>query len=330
MRHPTRVSRLGMLAAGLGVGAALACTPWVASADSSTDLTDIDQLLRLLFDPTGADMQVSISGMDLFPTAGNTATAVSGTGDIAIAVGDGSNATSGEGLFGLLGGGIGDFVFADGTDSTAEAAVLGSGDFDVVVAEGTASNAQVGLGANLDSAIAVGTASHAQVAIGAQLDTAFADGDGSNADAGIGNNDLAAAFGASSATAGGGNQDFADAVGGGDADAQGYSTTALASGANTEALTNGISDSATVYGTNAEGQADGIGDIASVVNTGSAFDEAIAGGGAPLTSNLDIAEIFGTGSSALAGEGGSLDFAAVFGDMLNALATVDNFLIAIL
>jgi len=335
MRHAIRIGRLGMLAAGLGIGAALAWTPGVASADSSTglsptELADLDQVLRFLFDPTGADMQISISGMDLFPTEGNSATAVAGMGDIAIAVGDGSTAYSGTGLFGLFGGGFGDFVFADGTGSTAEAAVLGSGDFDFVWADGTASNAQVGLGANLDSAIAIGTASHAQVALGAQLDTALADGDSSYADAGIGNNDLAAAFAGSSATAGGGNQDFASAVGGGTASAEGYVTTAMANGANTDAVTNGISDTATVFGTNAESQAEGIGDMASVINTGSAFDSALAGGGAPLTSNLDLAEIFGTGSTAVAGEGGSLDFAAAFGDMLNAMATFDNFVIDIL
>jgi hypothetical protein len=335
MRHPTRIGRLGMLAAGLGIGAALACTPGVALADSSTGLTptelaDLDQLLRFLFDPTGADMQISIGGMDLFPTEGNTATAVASTGDIAIAIGDGSSAYSGDGLFGLLGGGTGDFVLADGTDSSAEAAVLGSGDLDFVVADGTASEAQAGLGANLSSAIADGTGSHAQVAIGAELDAALANGTSSYADAGIGSNDLAEAFAGSSATAGGGNQDFASAVGGGVANAGGFSTTASANGANTDAVTSGISDTASAYGTNAASQADGIDDVASVINTGSAFDEAIAGGGAPLTSNFDLAEIFGTGSTAVAGEGGSLDLAAVFGDMLNAMASFNYFVIDIL
>jgi hypothetical protein len=326
---------MGMLAAGLSVGAALACTPGIASADSSTglsptELADLDQVLRFLFDPTGADMQISIGGMDLFPTEGNTATAVAASGDIAVAIGNGSTAYSGDGLFGFLGGGIGDVVIADGTDSSAEAAVLGSGNLDFVWADGTASNAQVGLGANLSTAVAEGTGSHAQVALGAQLDAAFADGTGSYADAGIGNNDLAEAFGGSSATAGGGNQDFASAVNGGTASAEGYLTTASANGPGSDAVTSGISDTATVFGSNAEGQAEGIDDVASVINTGSAFDSALAGGGAPLTSNLDFAEILGTGSTAVAGEGGSLDFAAAFGDMLNAMATFDNFVIDIL
>lgn len=60
-------------------------------------------------------MQVSILGFDLFPTAGNTATATSNFGDIAIAIANGadSNAT----------GGIFDFAFADGTNSTAQVAM---------------------------------------------------------------------------------------------------------------------------------------------------------------------------------------------------------------
>src|SRR5260370_3641773 len=64
MTHATRIARLPGLAVGLGIGAALAATPGVASAD---------------------DFQISIDGMDLFPTAGNTATATSGMGDFAIA-----------------------------------------------------------------------------------------------------------------------------------------------------------------------------------------------------------------------------------------------------
>jgi len=83
----------GLLAVGLGIGAALSATPGVASADPSSDPW-IDQLLSGLSVPDPAatlDMQVSIDGTDLFPTAGNTATASSpaGMGDIAIAIGNG-------------------------------------------------------------------------------------------------------------------------------------------------------------------------------------------------------------------------------------------------
>ena len=57
------------------------------------------------------DMQISISGMDLFSTVDNTATANSGFGDIAIAIGNGANASA---------TGVGDLAFADGTDSSAD------------------------------------------------------------------------------------------------------------------------------------------------------------------------------------------------------------------
>jgi len=50
MRDVKRIGRLGVLAVGLGIGAAVASTG-TASAD---------------------DFQISIDGMDLFPTAGNT------------------------------------------------------------------------------------------------------------------------------------------------------------------------------------------------------------------------------------------------------------------
>ena len=107
----------GLLTVGLGIGAALAATQRVAAADSSTDwLSSIDQLLGGLSasaTTSSLDMQVSIDGTDLFPTAGNTATAASDSGDIAIAIGNGAEANAW--------GGTGDFAFADGVNSVAEA-----------------------------------------------------------------------------------------------------------------------------------------------------------------------------------------------------------------
>ena len=80
----------------------------------------------------------------------------------------------------------------------------------------------------------------------------------------------------------------------------------------------------------------GIGDLASVINTGSAFDQAIAGGsgiGGPIGYH-DLAWIFGTGSTAIAGSdlttAGNFDDAVVFGDLLNAMATGKDFLIELL
>jgi hypothetical protein len=122
----------GLLAVGLSIG--------VASADPSTDLYSlIDQLLGGLSAPaqtSALDMQVSIDGTDLFPTAGNTATATSDTGDIAIAIGNGADASAVEGS--------GDFAFADGANSVAEAGFIGN--FDTAVVFGANSTAEAGFG----------------------------------------------------------------------------------------------------------------------------------------------------------------------------------------
>jgi hypothetical protein len=134
-----------------------------------------------------------------------------------------------------------------------------------------------------------------------------------------------------------GDGDFASAVGGGNANADGFLTTAFADGTNTVANTAGILDAASASGTNAEAQAiNGIFDSASVINTGSAFDEAFAGGPSDNFpgNSFDIATIIGTGSTAFAGgdatTSGNFDLAVVFGDMLNAIATGKDFLIALL
>jgi hypothetical protein len=115
MNQVKAIGRLSMLAVGLGLGATVAATPGVASAD---------------------DMQISIDGMDLFPIAGNTATATSDSGDIAIAVGNGADANAT--------GGFGDFAYVDGAGSTAEAGF--NGDFDSAVVVGANSTAEAGFG----------------------------------------------------------------------------------------------------------------------------------------------------------------------------------------
>jgi hypothetical protein len=86
------LARLGMLAVGLGIGATVASTPGIASAD-------------------GLDFQISIDGYDPLPTAGHSATATSDMGDFAIAFGNGATATAV--------GGTGDFAMADGNDAVA-------------------------------------------------------------------------------------------------------------------------------------------------------------------------------------------------------------------
>ena len=84
-------------------------------------------------------------------------------------------------------------------------------------------------------------------------------------------------------------------------------------------------------GGNAEANAVlGDNNLAFVFNTGSAFDQATAGGAGNLFANNDIAEIIGTGSTATAGSdlttAGNFDLAAAFGDLLHAIATGGNFL----
>jgi hypothetical protein len=177
--------RLGLLAVGLGLGAALGSTPGVASGDSSTDwLSSIDQSLGGLPVPaadTVQDMQISIGGTLLFPYVDNTAFAFASPGDIAIAIGDNSYASAQNGMF--------DFAFADGTNSFAEAEI---GNFDVAVADGSDSVAKAGEYAGLVPGSLSPT----------NFDTALVFGDHSFAEAGflglnnsVGFFDLAAVYG---------------------------------------------------------------------------------------------------------------------------------------
>jgi hypothetical protein len=192
------IGRLGGLALGLGIGAAVAATPGVASADPSIDpFSSIDQLLGGLAvpaaDPAQAlDIQVSISGLDLFPTAGNTAIADAGPGSIAIAIGAGSFADTGT---------FGDVAFADGANSTAETLGLVGG-LDSALVFGANSTAEAGgLIGSLDSALVFGANSTAVAGgLAGGLDSALVFGANSTAEAGnpagsSGFFDLAAAFG---------------------------------------------------------------------------------------------------------------------------------------
>jgi hypothetical protein len=90
-------ARLGVLAVGLGISAAVVNSP-IALADT--------------------DFQISFDGMELFPTSGNeaTATTVAGEFGLAIAYGDGATA--------VAEGGTGDFAVASGSDALAEAGSL--------------------------------------------------------------------------------------------------------------------------------------------------------------------------------------------------------------
>jgi hypothetical protein len=210
MMNTRGIARLGILAVGLGIGAAAAYTP-VASADSSTDwLSSVDSLLgaaAVPVVPSALDYQISIDGYDLFPTAGNTATATSGMGDMAIAFGSGSDA--------VAEGGFGDFASADGPGGLAiagdEVAGATGNNFDVASATGNGSNAVAGnpVGQFPD-------------ATGSSFDFASTDGANSDALAGFnGSGDSASAIGqnveslagVSANAADPANYDTADALG---------------------------------------------------------------------------------------------------------------------
>lgn len=115
MVNARAVGRIGVLVAGLGITAGFASIPGTASADSSDWSSSVDSLVSSLAapaDPTPLDIQISFNGSDLFSTADNEATATSGSGDFAIAYGDGASATAT--------GGTGDFAWADGPDTIAK------------------------------------------------------------------------------------------------------------------------------------------------------------------------------------------------------------------
>jgi hypothetical protein len=195
MKSTRALTRLGLLAVGLGVGAAFASMPAIASADTSSDwLSAVDSLFSSATpaaDPTaGMDVAISYGGATLFQIG--TASASSGSdGDFAIAYGADSSAT------------------ATGTDSYA-----------TVYGEDSSAVAG-GAGSKTDVATVLGDGSHAvSGGAGSSEDAAFVYGDGSDATAGgygdnPGNQDIAAIVGsgdgaeAGSNATGAGNYDIA-------------------------------------------------------------------------------------------------------------------------
>ena len=143
MKSTRALTRLGLLAVGLGVGAAFASMPAIASADTSSDwLSAVDSFLSgaaPAADTTPAlNLAISIDGATIFQEG--SATASSGTdGDIAFASGAGSSADA---------TGTDDYAVAYGTDSSAIAGGAGSsddtafifGDNSTAFAGGTADN----------------------------------------------------------------------------------------------------------------------------------------------------------------------------------------------
>ena len=144
-----RVGRLGMLAVGLGIGAAVASTPGMASADTpATDpfswlagLDPGDLSAAALPAASPFDLDISVDGFTLLDL-GTGATATSGTGDIAIAFGADSSATAE--------GGFGDYALATAADTEAVAGGADTGasgnNFDFASASGVDSEAFAGNG----------------------------------------------------------------------------------------------------------------------------------------------------------------------------------------
>lgn len=208
-----KTSRLGLLAVGLGVGAGVASTPGIAAADAALDPFAFDL----------KDIAISFNGTTLFQDG--TASANTGMGDLAIAMGAGSQANAGAGLsFGqTLAPGQFDVAVANGTASFASA---GQGDFNSAFADGTSSVAAVGgyqgILSNGDWASAIGPHADAEAGVftvagqndGALVFDPFGTM-GSTAETGDGNFDFASVFGDNSTALAGfpGNFDLASVFG---------------------------------------------------------------------------------------------------------------------
>ncbi|HXO79342.1 MAG TPA: hypothetical protein VN856_05565 [Mycobacterium sp.] len=328
----TRFARLGMLAVGLGIGAAWAHNP-VAAADSSSDwLSSIDGLLTGALpaaDPSGLNLAISFDGMSLLQDGNASATTVSGEYGLAIAYGDGASATAE--------GGTGNYALADGTNAEAAAggAAGSTGDnfnsaIDIgnngdAVSVGNLNGAYAGAGSLLGNEGGTGGGSfNTAIDIGNNASGTF--GDGAHAGAGglaglgdDGNHDFAIDFGNNSS----GSFQGAEALGGDYNSGSYFGNIDVADGSNGHFAYAGFGD----------------GNIANVVGdnsyafSGGGFDPAVVG-------NDNIATVFdpfGTlGSTAVAGEGfdipGNFDLAAVFGDGFDTFpgATGGNFLVEIL
>jgi hypothetical protein len=193
MMNTRAIARIGILAAGLGIGAAFASSPGIASADTADPFS---------FDLN--DIAISFDGTSLFREG--SATADSGTaGEFNFAFADGADASA------TATGGTGDIAEADGAG--AEALATG-GNYDTAIDIGSNTGDVEGAYAGTSYPVFEGVGNN---------DLALALGDNSTAGAGgvnflgdhPGNDDVAAVFGTGSdATSGvGGNFDLAAAFG---------------------------------------------------------------------------------------------------------------------
>ena len=138
MKSTRALTRLGLLAAGWGVGAAFASMPAIASADTSSDwLSAVDSLLSSAApaaDTTPAlTLAISMDGVPLFQSGDAFADSGS-SGDIAIANGAGASAYA---------FGTDDYASVDGTGSSAVA-----GGYDAAQASGSTDDTAFAFGNN--------------------------------------------------------------------------------------------------------------------------------------------------------------------------------------
>ena len=196
------IGRIGIFGAGLGIGATLALGPGIAAADPAADPNiygAIDpSLLQDALPAADPNIAISVDGFTLLQDG--TASATSGSGDFAIAVGDGANATAT--------GGFGDYASAHGADASAFA---GEGNFDVATANSvfstTGGSATAGDG-NFDVAHEGGLNGVALAGNGS-FDSAYdLTGASGHAIADLGNGDSAINIGDGSAIAGGTSESF--------------------------------------------------------------------------------------------------------------------------
>ncbi|MGA8329142.1 MAG: hypothetical protein WB777_07605 [Mycobacterium sp.] len=191
MMNARGIARLGVLAVGLGIGTAVA--PGIASADSSTDwLSNVSGAAAIPVLPTSdLNLAISVDGYSLLQEG--TASATSGTGDFAIAFGDGADASA-------LGG-FGDVATAAGTDAVAKAGGASAETFDTAL--------DIGNNGNVDPDAPVLPAGYIDGAYAGDgtgsSDTAMEFGNNDFAVAGIGSNDSASVLASSSIADAGGN-----------------------------------------------------------------------------------------------------------------------------
>lgn len=141
------IGRIGVLATGLGIGAAIVAMPGIASADSSSDWWSPLDVGGLALPAPSADLDLAISfnGVSLVHDGTASATTTTGDFDLAIAYGDDATATATGGFLNV--------ASASGTGSSAIAgfADFHPGSFDYASAVGTNSQAIAGAG-NFDTA----------------------------------------------------------------------------------------------------------------------------------------------------------------------------------